>query len=133
MELVFVDFKVLDLIFVLFEFFVGFGLIVQMGKYFVVDSEFERFSLLDDIEGVTIESEGVLERSVGREFVIEQNFAINSDFDFAGDEGEIEYNGMLSPIHGDFPSESFFTGLDMFAHLLNIETKRNNVIGHLGW
>ena len=86
MELVFVDFKVLDLIFVLFELFVGFGLIVQMRKDFVVDSEFEGFSLLDDIEGVTIESEGVLERSVGREFVIEQNFAINSDFDFTGDE-----------------------------------------------
>ncbi len=128
--MVFIDFKVLDLIFVLFELFVGFGLVVQMRKDFVVYSEFEGFSLLDYIEGVTIQSERVLERSVGREFVIEQDFAIDSNFDFARDQREIKYDGMLSSVHGDFPGESFFAGLDMLAHLLNIETKRNDVIGH---
>lgn len=86
LELTLVDFEILDFIFILFELFVGFGLIVQVGKYFVIDSEFERLSLLDDIEGVTIESEGILEGSVGGELIFEEYFAVNSDFDFSGDE-----------------------------------------------
>ena len=40
-----------------------------MWKHFVIDSEFEGFSLLDDVQGETVKGEGVLEGDVGWEFV----------------------------------------------------------------
>lgn len=39
---------------------------------------------------------------------------------------------MLFSIHGDLPSEAFFTGLDMLANFLNIEAEGDDIIGHLG-
>jgi hypothetical protein len=47
---------------------------------------------LNNVQGVSIESEGVLKRCVGRELIFEEDFTIYSDFDFTGDEREIKYD-----------------------------------------
>jgi hypothetical protein len=47
---------------------------------------------LDDVKRVSIESEGVLKGSVGRQLIFEEYFTIDSDFDFTGDKREIEYD-----------------------------------------
>lgn len=39
---------------------------------------------------------------------------------------------MLFATYGEFPSESFFAGLDMLADLLDIEPERSDGIGHEG-
>jgi membrane protease YdiL (CAAX protease family) len=55
------DLYVLDIIFIFFEFCVGFLLGVEMGKDLIVDPQFKSLTLLDDVESKTVKSKGVLE------------------------------------------------------------------------
>ena len=86
--------------------------------------------MLNDIEWVAIKSERVLKWSVGRQLVFKQYFTIYSDLDFAGYEGEIQNDRMLFSTYGEVPSESLFTGLDMFTDLLDIKPDRKDRICH---
>jgi hypothetical protein len=56
-----IDFDILDFFLILFEFSIGFMLGIEMWEDLIIDSEFEGFSLLDDVECESIEGEGVLE------------------------------------------------------------------------
>ena len=85
-ELIKINFDIFDLILIFFKLSVGFVLSVEMREYFIIDSEFKGFTLLDNIEGEALESEGVLEGDVGGKFIFEEDFSVNCYFDFSRDE-----------------------------------------------
>ena len=82
-ELIEINFDIFDLILIFLKLSVGFVLRVEMREYFIIDSEFERLALLDDVEGEPLESEGVLEGDVGGEFVFEEDLSVDCYFDFS--------------------------------------------------
>ena len=70
-QLVNVDFYIFNFFLVLFELSVSLVLGVEMRKNFVINSQFEGLSLLDDVECKSVESERVLEGHVRWKFVFE--------------------------------------------------------------
>lgn len=92
-----------------------------MGEDLIVESEFESLSLLDDVEGEAFEGEGVLKGDVGRKFVLEEHLAVDCDFDFPGDEGEVEYDAVLPVLEGDIPAISLLAALHVLPYLLHFE------------
>lgn len=115
------DLDVLDFVLVLGELGVGFGLVVEMGEDLVIDAEFEGLALLEDVEGVAVEGEGVLEGNVGGEFVFEEGPAVAEELDLAGDEGEVEGEGVHLAFEAEGPVEAFLAGLDVLADFLHFE------------
>jgi hypothetical protein len=55
-----INFNILDFFLILFEFGIGFMLVIEMREDLIIDSKLEGFSLLDDVEGESIEGEWVL-------------------------------------------------------------------------
>jgi hypothetical protein len=49
---------------------IGHLLVEEMRENFVIDSELERFSLLNDIESESIKSKGILKRNVSGQLVL---------------------------------------------------------------
>lgn len=86
LEGAFLDFDVLNFIFVVGELGVGLGLVVEMRENLVIDAKFESLALLQNVQCVAIEGKRVLERNICRHFVFQQSPAVGDEFDFAGDE-----------------------------------------------
>jgi hypothetical protein len=55
-----INFNILDFFLIFFEFGIGFMLVIEMREDLIIDSKLEGFSLLDDVEGESIEGEWVL-------------------------------------------------------------------------
>jgi hypothetical protein len=55
-----INLNILDFFLILFEFGIGFMLVIEMREDLIIDSKLEGFSLLDDVEGESIEGEWVL-------------------------------------------------------------------------
>jgi hypothetical protein len=122
-ELVDVYFDVLHFILILLELGVGFLLGVEVREDLVIDAQLEGLSLLDDVEGEAIEVERVLEGDICGEFVLEEDLAIDCDFDLAGEEGEVEDDRVGLVPQCDFPAVALLAALDVLAYLLHVETQ----------
>jgi hypothetical protein len=123
-----IDFDILDLIFIFFELGIGLLLRVQMGEHFVIDSQLEGLALLNEIQREAVEVERILEGHISWEFVLEEDLAIDCDFDFAGEEGEIEEDAVGLVPEGDFPAVPLLAALDVLAHLLDVEPECLNLL-----
>jgi hypothetical protein len=127
-KLIDIDLDVLDFIFVFFELSVGLVLSVEMGEHLVIDPEFEGLPLLDDVECKAIESEGVLEGDVGREFIFEQYFSVNRYFDLSRDEGEVENDGMVLILERDVPCVSLLASRHVLTDLFDLKSEGLNLL-----
>jgi hypothetical protein len=79
--------------------------------------------LLDDVEGESFKGEGVLKGNIRGELVLEQNFAIDGNFNFSRDEGEVKDDGVVFVLQRDIPSESLLAALHMLPHLLDFKSQ----------
>lgn len=120
-ELSKVDLDIFDLLLILPKLSVGFLLRIEMREHLVIDPELKTLALLDDVQREAVEGEGILEGDVGWKLVLEEDLAVYGDLDFAGNEGEVKYDGMRLIFEGDIPSEPLFATLHVFANLLHVE------------
>lgn len=49
-----------------------------MREDLIVDPQFEALALLDDVEGESVEGEGVLEGNIGRQLIFQEDLPIDS-------------------------------------------------------
>ena len=127
-ELIEINFDIFDLILIFLKLSVGFVLRVEMREDFIIDSEFERLALLDDVEGEPLESEGVLEGDVGGEFVFEEDLSVDCYFDFSWDEWEIQDYCVVLVFEGYVPGVSLLAAFDVLADLVHLESEGLNLL-----
>lgn len=83
---------------------------------------------MDNIEGETLESEGVLEGDVGGEFIFEEDFSVNCYFDFSRDEREIKDDCVVFVFEGDVPGVSFLAAFNVLADFVHLESEGLNLL-----
>lgn len=60
-----------------------------MREDLIVDPQFKALTLLDDVQGESIECEGVLEGHICWEFIFQEYLSIDSYLNLSRDEGEV--------------------------------------------
>lgn len=127
-ELCEIDFDILDLILIFFELGIGLLLRIEMGEHFVIDPQLEGLALLYDIQREAVEVERILEGHIRGELILEEDLAIDRNFDLSREEREIEHDAVGLVPERDLPTVSLLAALDVLPHLLDVEPQRLNLL-----